>query len=206
MSRRFAIPGVLFALITTALVAQELPNHDGDESFEIEPPILIPNRDRDRQRETGSISATSATPAPVNLQQLERDFERAKRSAGGAEHLFKIGVLAKVEVEQRTLRMVRLQSEVENLRLQLAKEEFAILEKGLTAGEVSREDFKEAEIALARAISAAHTAAANRERAELEAAEANLRRQRQLVSLGIGRKSEVARAEQKLAELKAQKN
>ena len=102
--------------------------------------------------------------------------------------------------------MVRLQSEVENLRLQLAKEEFAILEKGLTAGEVSREDFKEAEIALARAISAAHTAAANRERAELEAAEANLRRQRQLVSLGIGRKSEVARAEQKLAELKAQKN
>ena len=42
--------------------------------------------------------------------------------------------------------------------------------------------------------------------AELNAAELNLRRQQKLLALGSGRKSEVARAEQKLAELKASKN
>ena len=43
-------------------------------------------------------------------------------------------------------------------------------------------------------------------RAELEAAEANVRRQQKLLKLGIAEKSDVARAEEKLAELKAAKN
>jgi hypothetical protein len=180
----------------------DLPKNDTDESFEIEPPVLIPNRDN----EPGSVSVRSAVPPPVDVQRLEKDLERAKRSAGGAEHLYKIGVLAKMEVEQRTLRMIRLQCDLENARLTLAKEEFAQIEKNLAAGEISKEDFKETEMALARAISVAHAATARRDQAELEAAESNLRRQRQLLSLGSGRKSEVARAEQKLAELKAQKN
>jgi len=45
-----------------------------------------------------------------------------------------------------------------------------------------------------------------REHAEIEAAETNLRRQRKLLALGSARKSDVVRAEQKLAELKAPKN
>jgi outer membrane protein TolC len=58
---------------------------------------------------------------------------------------------------------------------------------------------------LAHAIKAAHAAAAERERAELEAAKTNLQRQQKLLALGSGRKSDVARAEQKLAELKTPK-
>jgi hypothetical protein len=59
---------------------------------------------------------------------------------------------------------------------------------------------------LARAIEAAHAAAKKREEAELQAAEINLARQQKLLSLGSGRKSEVAKAERKLAELKAARN
>jgi hypothetical protein len=203
MSRGWVISVVaIFALSTSALAADNLPKSDPEESFEIEPPVLIPNRDA----EPGSVSVSNTAPVPVGLERLERDFERSKRSAGGAEHLFKIGVLAKMEVEQRTLRMIRLEADVENARLTLAKEEFALVEKGLTAGEVSKEEFHQAESALAKAISVAHAAAAKRDRAEIEVAESNLHRQQKLLSLGSGRKAEVARAEQKLAELKAQKN
>jgi len=49
-------------------------------------------------------------------------------------------------------------------------------------------------------------AAAARERAELDAAQLNVERQRKLLALGSGRKSEVSRAEQKLAELKTPKD
>ena len=48
--------------------------------------------------------------------------------------------------------------------------------------------------------------ASKRERAELEAAEANLRRQQKLLKLGIANESDVDRAQEKLAELKAPKN
>jgi hypothetical protein len=191
---------VILTLSTTVIATDELPNNDADETFEVEPPILIPNRDLEPDS-----AAVAAASVPSDLQRLEKDLERAKRSAGGAEHLYKIGVLAKVEVEQRNLRMIRLQSEVENARLALAKEELEVLQKA-TSGETSREALQEAANSLAHAISAAHTAAANRERAELEFAEANVQRQRKLLSLGSGRKSEVAKAEEKLAELKAQKN
>jgi hypothetical protein len=203
MGRWLGVSATIAALATAALAADQLPKSDDDASFEVEPPLLIPYRGP----EAGAVSATTASPAPnVDLARLEQDLERARRRAQNAEHLFKIGVLAKVEAEQRALRVVRLQADLENARLAVVKEEFALLEKSRAAGEISQEDFKETENALARAISAAHAAAAGRERAELQAAEANVRRQQQLLSLGSGRKSEVARAEQKLAELKAQKN
>jgi multidrug resistance efflux pump len=202
MVRWLGISLAAILALSTALIAEdELPANDADETFEVEPPILIPNRDL--EPDSTAEAATSAVPA--GLQRLEKDLEQAKRTAGGAERLYKIGVLAKVEVEQRTLRMIRLQSEVENARVAVAKEEFEVLQKA-TSGETSKDALQEAANSLARAISAAHSAAANRERAEIEFAEANVRRQRLLLARGIGRKSEVAKAEEKLAELKAQKN
>jgi hypothetical protein len=59
---------------------------------------------------------------------------------------------------------------------------------------------------LAVAIAAAHTASANREQADIDAAEANLHRQEKLFALGSARKSDIARAQQKLSDLRAQKN
>lgn len=201
MARWLAFPCAVVVLATLPLAADELPKGDPDESFEIEPPLLI----KERPPEPSLLS--TATPAPMaDPDRLEKELERAKKRAAGAERLFKIGALAKVEAEQRALRAVRLQSDLENARLARAKEELVSQENRVAAGEISKADLLETERALAYAIEAAHAAAASRERAELEAAESNLRRQQKLFALGSGRKSEVSRAEAKLAELKAPKN
>jgi hypothetical protein len=202
MARWLARWIALVALIGAPLAAQDLPKHDDDESFEIEPPLLIPNRENEP---LPAAPGTMVTPA-VDLEKLTRDLERAKRSAGSAERLFKIGAIAKVEAEQRALRVVRLQADLENARLAQAKEELAARAERKVAGETSPTNPSEVDTDLARAIEAAHAAVAKRERAELEAAEINLKRQQKLLALGSGRKSEVARAERKLAELKAGKD
>jgi hypothetical protein len=141
-----------------------------------------------------------------DMARLEKQLERAKQNAAGAERLNKIGVLAKVEVEQRLLKVVRYESDLANARVARAKEELAEKESQLATGEITRDELESMKTALAQLTEAAQAATAKRERAELEAAEANLRRQQKLLKLGIGQKSDVTRAEEKLAELKAQKN
>ena len=63
-----------------------------------------------------------------------------------------------------------------------------------------------AKAALAQLTEAEEKALAKRESAELEFAEANLRRQQRLLKLGSAHKSDVTNAEERLAELKAPKN
>ena len=196
MLRRAAL---IFGVVATTLFAQE-PNKDPD-SFDIEPPLLIPNRDGEQHAKTA--------PSPgrdVDLAKLEKEFERAKRNAAGVERLCKIGALSKLEAEQRALRLVHLEFDLANARLVCAKEEMLEKEKQLTAGEIAKTDMTQTEAGLARAIEAAHAATAKREQAELDAAEANVHRQEKLLALGSARKSDVERAAQKLAELKSQKN
>jgi multidrug resistance efflux pump len=60
--------------------------------------------------------------------------------------------------------------------------------------------------ALAQAEEAAARAAEERNRAELDAAQRNLQRQQKLLALGSGRKADVNRAQEKLAELQRGKN
>ena len=190
---------LLFALVATTLFAQE-PNKDPD-SFEIEPPLLIPNR-TDEQ-------LAKAAPSPardVDVAKLEKEFERAKRNAAGAERLCKIGALSKLEAEQRALRLVHLEFDLANARLVCAKEEMLEKEKQLTAGQIAKTEIAQTESGLAHAIEAAHAATAKREQADLDAAEANVHRQEKLLALGSARKSDVDRAVQKLAELKSREN
>jgi hypothetical protein len=172
--------------------AEELPVSDPEASFEVEPPLLIPYR---LPGTPGEVSVAETNPAAVDLERLSKEVERAKRSAISAERLFRIGALAKVEAEQRALKAVRLQSDLENARLARIK-----------AGAATATPSAAADAELARAIEAAHTAAKKREEAELAAAETNLARQQKLLSLGSGRRADVARAERKLAELKAARN
>ena len=196
------LPVAVVATALAALAADEPQPGDSDVSFDVEPPLLIPNR----SDEPLSASAAATPAQDVDLARLEKNFQRAKRNAAGVERFCKIGALSKVEAEQRAVRAIRLESDLANARLARAKEEMLQKEKQLAAGEISKKDLAQTESALALAIEAAHAAAAKRERAELEAAEANVHRQEKLLALGSARKSDVSRAEQKLAELKAQKN
>jgi hypothetical protein len=203
MTRLLALLSAL-AWVAATLAGTELPKSDDVDSFDIEPPLLVPDQSLDKPP---IPVAPETLPAPVaDADRLEKDLERAKRNAKSAERLVKIGALAKVEAEQRALRVVRLQADLENARVLRAREELTVQQARRATGEISPADLSEAESTLARALEASQTATAARERAELEAAELNLNRQRKLLALGSGRKSEVSRAEQKLAELRSPKN
>lgn len=194
---------LLLALAFPSFAQTELPKRSGaDDSFDIEPPLLIPNRDLEKP---ATSAKSDSSPAPADAEKLAKDFERAKRSAAGAARLCRMGAIAQVEAEQRLLRVARVQAELEKARMVAAKENFAREEARLASGEIKKADLAEADAALARAIEAAHAAEQNRQRAEVEFAENNVRRQQKLVALGSGRKSDVARAEQRLTDLKAAK-
>jgi hypothetical protein len=201
MTRIFALLVTVIATALAALATDQLPRNESEEpeSFDIEPAPLIQNRPGDQ------LSPVTAA-GDVDVARLEKELERAKTNASGAARLYKIGVLAKVEVEQRALKAVRLESELANARLARAKEGVAAQESQLAAGETTREELEAAKAELAQLTEAAQIAAAKRERAEFDAAEANLRRQEKLLRLGSAQKSDVIRAEQKLAELKTPKN
>ena len=193
MARIFALPVTLVALAMAVCAADQSAENKSEEpdSFDVEPPILKQN--------------LSDEPLPNgDLARLEKQLERAKQNAAGAERLYKIGVLAKMEVEQRLLKVVRCESDLANARVARAKEELAEKESQFATGEITRDELESMKTALAQLTEAAQVATAKRERAELEAAEANLRRQQKLLKLGIAGKSDVDRAEEKLAELKAQ--
>ena len=193
MARIFALPVTLLALTMAVWAADQSADNKSEEpeSFDVEPPILKQN--------------LSDEPLPNgDMARLEKQLERARQNAAGAERLYKIGVLAKMEVEQRSLKVVRCESDLANARVARAKEELAEKESQFATGEITRDELESMKTALAQLTEAAQVATAKRERAELEAAEANLRRQQKLLKLGIAGKSDVDRAEEKLAELKAQ--
>src|SRR6266446_8282068 len=119
MLRAVALPVMLLAaaMVTVAVDPSAMNKSDEPEAFDIEPPIL-------KQNLSDEPLPAAGTP-DAEVARLEKQLERAKRNADGAERLYKIGVLAKVEVEQRLLRVVRIQSEFPNSRVTQAKEKVA---------------------------------------------------------------------------------
>ncbi len=190
---------ILFLSAAIAILAWEPSRKnksDEPDAFDIEPPILKQNLSPESSPPPGSPEQEVA--------RLEKLLEQAKKEAAGAERLWKIGVLAKMEVEQRQLKVTQREAELANARVTQATEQVARLESGVVSGQNTASDLDAAKNALAKLMAAAQVAAAKRERAELDFAEANLRRQQKLLKLGSAHKSDVERAEEKLAELKAQ--
>jgi hypothetical protein len=197
MIRAIAVPVTLLSSALIALAADQSSNSVEPGEFDIEPPILKQN--------LSDELADAGTP-DGDIARCEQKLERAKRNAAGAERLWKIGVLAKVEVEQRALKVIKCEAELATARAAQAKETVAEQELRVASGETTKQELDVAKAALAQLIEAEQNAVAKRESAELEVAEANLRRQQKLLKLGSGRKSDVTNAEEKLAELKTPKN
>lgn len=197
--RLLAFPLGIF-LAASLMAEDDLPK-DPVESLDIEPPLLIqeiPNRDP-------LPSTPDVTPEP-DLERIQIALEKAKKSAATGERLYKSGVIAKIEAENRSLKVIRLETELAEAQLDLAKQTVASQQSQFDAGEISQGEMEIAKTALLAATKAAQTAAARRDRAELDAALLNLSRQKKLLALGSGRKSEVSRAEEKVAALQQQKN
>jgi len=199
MIRGVALPIALLATVMLTLAADQSPENKSEEPepFDVEPPIL-------KQNLSDELSPAPGTP-DAEVARLEKQLGRAKRNAEGAERLYKIGVLAKMEVEQRLLKVVRCESDLVNARVASATEKVAELQSRVASGENAKEELEAAKATLAQLSEAAQIAGAKRERADLEAAETNLRRQQKLLKLGIAQKSDVTDAQEKLAQLKAQK-
>jgi multidrug resistance efflux pump len=196
MIRAIALPVTLLTSAVIALAADQPGNSDEPGEFDIEPPILKQN--------LSDELAEVATP-DGDVARCEKKLERAKRNADGAERLWKIGVLARVEVEQRALKAIKCESELAGARVAQAKGTVAEQESRVATGEATKQELEVAKTALAQLIETEQKAVAKRESAEIEFAEANLRRQQRLLKLGSAHKSDVTNAEEKLAELKAPK-
>jgi len=197
MIRAVALPVTFLTSALIALAADQPNNSDEPGEFDVEPPILKQNLS-DELAETGTPDG--------DVARCEKKLERSKRNAEGAERLWKIGVLAKVEVEQRALKMIKCETELASARVAQAKGIVVEQESRVASGESTKQELEVAKTALAQLIEAEQKAVAKRETAELEFAEANLRRQQRLLKLGSAHKSDVTNAEEKLAELKAPKN
>ena len=199
MLRAVALPVMLLAAAMVVVAADPSASNKSDEpdALDIEPQILKQNLSAERLPGAGTPDAEVA--------RLEKQLERAKRNADGAERLYKIGVLAKVEVEQRLLKVVRTESDLASARVTQVKEKVTEEESRVASGENAKDELDAAKATLAQLTEAAQVAVAKRERAELEAAEANVRRQQKLLKLGSADKSDVDRAQEKLAELRAPK-
>ena len=169
----------------------------GSRPPDVEPAIL---------KENPSPEGASAEAPGDAVARCEKKLEAAKENIKGVERLCKIGVLSKAEMEERSLKVIQCEAELASARLAEAKQKVADLQSAAASDENAKNQLTSAEAALKQLGEAAEAAKAKRNRAELEAAEANLRRQQQLLKRGIVAKSDVDRAEEKLAELHAQNN
>lgn len=197
MIRAIALPVMFLTSAMIALAANQSSNSEEPGEFDIEPPILKQNLS-DELAEAGTPDG--------DVARCDKKLERAKRNAAGAERLWRIGVLAKVEVEQRALKVIKCETELASARVTQAKETVAQQEPRVASGETTKQELEVTKTVLAQLIEAEQKAVAKRETSELEFAEANLRRQQRLLKLGSAHKSDVTNAEEKLAELKAPRN
>jgi hypothetical protein len=199
MMRLFAF--TLSMILAASLLAEEDLPQDPTEPLDIEPPLLIqeiPSRE--------PVQSTAGVAPDLDPERIQLALEKAKKSAVSGDRLYRSGVIAKVEAENRVLKVVRLEADLANARLEVAKQNMASQQTRFEATEIPAGELELAKSALAEATNEAASATAQREKAELEAALLNLRRQKKLLAVGSGRKSEVSRAEEKVAALQEQKN
>ena len=194
MPRVLVFQVALLAVANMALAADQSSNSDEPGEFDIEPPILKQNL------------SNEPLSSEAEVARLEKQFQLAKQIAASAARLYKIGVLSKAEMEQRLLKVIQCECNLAIARLAFCEEQIAALQSLVASGENAKDELAQARADLAQLTEAAEIASAKRERAELEAAELNLRRQQKLLKLGVARESDVTRAEEKLAELRSQKN
>jgi hypothetical protein len=190
-----------FLFAASSMAQEELPK-DPSEPLDIEPPLLI--------QETPNRNIRETTPGVAEQKGLDPEriaaaLEKAKKSAASGERLYKSGIIAKVEAENRALKVVRLEADLAQANLEVAQQNVAAQQTHFDAGEITQVELEAAKAGLLAATNEAQLAAGRRDRAELDAALLNLQRQKKLLAMGSGRKSEVNRAQEKVSELQRSK-
>ncbi|MEP6809597.1 MAG: hypothetical protein ABI992_05090 [Chthoniobacterales bacterium] len=186
---------VFLALSLVTLRAEEdLPLPDNGPALEIEPPLLIERRSPD------GTPDVPAPPEAVDVAKIETDLARAKRNAAAGERMYHAGIIAKVDSEERVLKVVRLEAKLAEAKLAAAKTKLDEQQQQSQVVEIEAQQ-RAVKSQVEEATRSAAEAANEQHRAEVESAVRNLARQKKLLALGSGRKSDVSRAAKKLAEV-----
>src|SRR5437660_1036262 len=146
MFRRLAI--VFVFVSATSLLAQEDLPKDPNEPLDIEPPLLIqeaPNRNVVYTR------PDAAQPVQGDPDQIAAALEKARKSAASGERLYKGGIIAKVDAENRVLKVIRLEADLAAAQFEAAKQTLAHEETRLESGEISEDQLEGARRAVAAA-------------------------------------------------------
>ena len=148
MIRVLALLVALIPTIMLTLAEDQSRRNESEEpaSFGVESPILKQNLSNDR----------SAPDAPGDaIARLEKKREEAKEDAKGVERLCKNGVLSKVEMERRVLKVMECEAELARARLAEAKGKVAELESGVASSESAKDQLATTKAALKQLSEAA---------------------------------------------------
>jgi hypothetical protein len=190
---------VAFLASTFACGADDLPKRVPGETLDFEPKLML----NDLPDIPLPHPTTASAPADDDVRRLEGQVEQARKTAAWREKLFRAGVFSKVQAEQSALSVVRLTKDLEIARRDAAKETAAAQDKRFAAGEIPREEVEKAAAALAAAQAAARDASERWDKAQFDAAQTNLQRQRQLYAVGATTKTQLRRAEERVMAMKA---
>jgi hypothetical protein len=147
--------------------------------------------------------ATLDAPSPAaspegRVKELQETLIQAEKRSVDSEQLFKEGILAKVEVEGRALRVVQVRKELADARLSDAAARADVVKKSLDSHAASQADFDAAKAALKTAQESAAATSAEWDKAQLDAANLDLKRKRKLYAEGVSTKREVQMAEDRV--------
>src|ERR1044072_5960557 len=127
-----------FFLAASLLAEEELPQ-EPNEALDIEPPLLI------QEIPSRGPAQTAPEVAPgLDPERIQLALDKAKKSAASGERLYKSGVIAKVEAENRSLKVIRLETELADTQLELARQAVASQQSRFDAGELSQSELEAA--------------------------------------------------------------
>ena len=202
---------ILAAFLASAIVrgVDDLPKSVPGEKLDLQPKLMLndlPDVPLPTPTAPGAYAGEptgGGAASDLDVKRLESRVAEAKKTAALRERGFRAGVFAKVQAEQSELSVVRLTKDLENARRDVAKEFADSQAKRFAAGEITREEADKAAAARAAAESVAKDAAERWDKAQFDAAQINLWRQRQLYAVGATTKNQVRRAEERVTAMKA---
>jgi predicted DNA-binding protein (UPF0251 family) len=198
-----------FLASSVACAADDLPKRVPGEALDLQPKLMlndlpgVPLPSPTAPGASAGETDAAAAASEADVMRLKDRVEQAKKTAAWRGRLFREGVFSKVQVEQSELSVVRLTKDLENARRDVAKEFAEGQAKRFAAGEISQEESEKAAAALAAAEAAAKDASERWDKAQFDAAQINLQRQRQLYAVGATTKNQVRRAEERVMTMKA---
>ena len=165
----------------------------GAALFRSEPGDVLPGKE---------LPSFALPPEPaLDVERAKAELERAQRKEQRWQKLFQAGVLARVEAEATVLATARARAKYAEARVAEQQRALEDLRRRAGSGQLSADAVSAAESALHTAQAMAAEAEAVLRRTQLLLAETNVDRQRRLLTLGAGSKSQLERAESTLAQL-----